>query len=89
MRLGGCLARDAQQQRSQEAERRMQLRNVAGEMHRSQYSGFCLLAQYTHTAVSSSLSDLKNRSENSAERGQILPVLQGNSRSIDQKSGEI
>ena len=54
------------------------------------------------TAVSSSLSDLKNRSEagqagkprsgcsqNSAGRGQILPVLQVNSRSIDQKSGEI
>ena len=31
----------------------------------------------------SSLSDLKNRSENSAERGQILPVLQVNSHSID------
>jgi hypothetical protein len=53
-------------------------------------------------AFSSSLSDLKNRSamilagkpqsgcsQNLAERGQILPVLQGNSRSIDQKSGEI
>jgi len=52
--------------------------------------------------VTSSLSDLKNRSEagqagkpqsgcsqNSARRGQILPVLQVNSRSIDQKSGEI
>src|SRR3990172_9996502 len=37
----------------------------------------------------SSLSDLKNRSENSAERGQILLVLQVNSHSIDQKSGEI
>ena len=37
----------------------------------------------------SSLSDLKNRSENSAGRGQILTVLQVNSRSIDQKSGEI
>ncbi len=36
-----------------------------------------------------SLSDLKNRSENSAGRGQILQVLQVNSRSIDQKSGEI
>jgi hypothetical protein len=36
-----------------------------------------------------SLSDLKNRSENSAERGQILPVLPVNSCSIDQKSGEI
>jgi hypothetical protein len=32
---------------------------------------------------------LKNRSENSAGRGQILPVLQANSRSIGQKSGEI
>jgi len=29
------------------------------------------------------LSDLKNRSENSAGRGQILPVLQVNSHSID------
>ena len=37
----------------------------------------------------SSLPDLKNRSENSAERGQILPVLQVNSHSIDQKSGGI
>ncbi len=36
-----------------------------------------------------SLSDLKNRSENSAGRGQILSILQVNSRSIDQKSGEI
>jgi len=32
---------------------------------------------------------LKNRSENSAGRGQILTILQGNSRSIAQKSGEI
>ena len=39
--------------------------------------------------MASSLSDLKNRSENSAGRGQILLVLQVNSRSIDQKSGEI
>ena len=39
--------------------------------------------------ITSSLSDLKNRSENSAGRGQILTVLQVNSRSIDQKSGEI
>ena len=37
----------------------------------------------------SSLSDLKNRSENSAGRGQVLTILQGNSRSIAQKSGEI
>ena len=37
----------------------------------------------------SSLSDLKNRSENLAGRGQILTVLQVNSRSIDQKIGEI
>ena len=36
-----------------------------------------------------SLSGLKNRSENSAGRGQILPLLQVNSHSIDQKSGEI
>jgi hypothetical protein len=37
----------------------------------------------------SSLSDLKNRSENSAGRGQILTVSPGNSRSIAQESGEI
>jgi hypothetical protein len=41
------------------------------------------------SASARSLSDLKNRSENSAGRGQILPVLQVNSHSIDQKSGEI
>ena len=39
--------------------------------------------------LASSLSDLKNRSENSAGRGQILTILQGNSRSIAQKIGEI
>jgi hypothetical protein len=43
----------------------------------------------TTSHSTSSLSDLKNRSENSAGRGQILPVLQANSRSIGQKSGEI
>jgi hypothetical protein len=32
---------------------------------------------------------LKNRSENLAGRGQILTILQGNSHSIAQKSGEI
>jgi hypothetical protein len=32
---------------------------------------------------------LKNRSENLAGRGQILTILQGNNRSIAQKSGEI
>ena len=32
---------------------------------------------------------MKNRSENSAGRGQILSILQVNSHSIDQKSGEI
>src|SRR3972149_2554588 len=37
----------------------------------------------------SSLSDLKNRSEIWAERGQILSVWQVNSVSIDKKSGEI
>jgi hypothetical protein len=35
------------------------------------------------------LSDLGNRSENSAGRGQILSILQGNSCSVDQKSGGI
>jgi hypothetical protein len=39
--------------------------------------------------VASSLSDLKNRSENLTGRGQILTILQVNSHSIDQKSGEI
>jgi hypothetical protein len=39
--------------------------------------------------ASSSLSDLKNRSENSADRGQILTISPGNSRSIAQESGEI
>jgi len=36
-----------------------------------------------------SLSDLGNRSENLAGRGQILLILQGNSCSITQKSGGI
>jgi len=36
-----------------------------------------------------SLLDLGNRSENSAGRGQILSILQGNSCSFDQKSGGI
>jgi len=36
-----------------------------------------------------SLSDLGNRSENLARRGQILLLLQGNSCSLAQKSGEI
>jgi hypothetical protein len=36
-----------------------------------------------------SLSDLENRSENSAGRGQILSILQVNSCSIDQESGEL
>jgi len=36
-----------------------------------------------------SLSDLKNRSENLAGRGQILLVSQVNSCSIDQESGEV
>ena len=37
----------------------------------------------------SSLSDLKNRSENSAGRGQILTISPGNSHFIAQESGEI
>ena len=36
-----------------------------------------------------SLSDLKNRSEKEAERGQILTISPGNSRSIAQESGKI
>ena len=53
----------------------------------------------TRRKCPSNLSDLKNRSENSAGRGQpqgipsrrdiILTILRGNSRSIAQKSGEI
>jgi hypothetical protein len=39
--------------------------------------------------VPRSLSDLGNRNENTAGRGQILSILQDNSCSIDQKSGEI
>jgi hypothetical protein len=35
-----------------------------------------------------SLSDLGNRSENSAGRGQVLSILQGNSCPIAQKSGK-
>ena len=37
----------------------------------------------------SSLSDLKNRSENLTGRGQILMILQGNSSSIAQEISEI
>ena len=37
----------------------------------------------------SSLSDLKNRSENSAGRGQLLTISPGNSHFIAQESGEI
>jgi hypothetical protein len=40
-------------------------------------------------ADTSSLSDLKNRSEKIAERGQISPISLGNSRSIARESGEI
>jgi len=39
--------------------------------------------------VRRSLSDLENQSENSTGRGQILSILQVNSCSIDQESGEI
>jgi hypothetical protein len=35
-----------------------------------------------------SLSDLKNRSEKRAERGQFLTISPGNSRSIAQESGK-
>jgi len=44
---------------------------------------------YYFGVISRSLSDLGNRSENSAGRGQILSILQGNSCSIDQKSDGI
>jgi len=37
----------------------------------------------------SSLSDLKNRSDNSTGRGQISSILKGNSSSIAQESGGI
>ncbi|MDP3669363.1 MAG: hypothetical protein Q8R69_06720, partial [Telluria sp.] len=46
-------------------------------------------ARISQESFPSRLSDLKNRSENSAGRGQILSILQVNSHSIDQKSGEI
>jgi hypothetical protein len=39
--------------------------------------------------LTSSLSDLKNRSEKVTGRGQILTILKANSRSIARKSGEI
>jgi hypothetical protein len=39
-------------------------------------------------ATLSSLSDLKNRSEKKAERGQFLTISPGNSRSIAQESGK-
>ncbi|MHB1592164.1 MAG: anhydro-N-acetylmuramic acid kinase [Sulfuricella sp.] len=42
-----------------------------------------------HGGVPGACRTYGDRSENSAGRGQILPVLQVNSRSIDQKSGEI
>ncbi len=42
------------------------------------------MAHYT-----SSLSDLKNRSEKVTGRGQILTILKANSYSIGRKSGEI
>ena len=45
--------------------------------------------EYPVFGVARSLSDLGNRGENSAGRGQILSILQVNSRSIDQESGEI
>ena len=48
-----------------------------------------VMKQSACNAGTRSLSDLKNRSENSAGRGQILSILQVNRRSIDQKSGEI
>jgi hypothetical protein len=35
-----------------------------------------------------SLSDLKNRSEKKAERGQFLTISPGNSRSIAQENGK-
>jgi len=46
------------------------------------------LTQKGHVAPRS-LSDLGNRSENTAGRGQILSILQGNSCSITQKCGYI
>jgi len=52
----------------------------------------CSIAYYKSLSVnkqSRSLSDLGNRSENLAGRGQILSILQGNSCSIAPKSGGI
>src|SRR6266568_4285187 len=49
----------------------------------------CVILSPQLSCISRSLSDLGNRSENSAGRGQILSILQVNSCSIDQESGGI
>src|SRR6266571_333353 len=49
----------------------------------------CVILSPQLSCISRSLSDLGNRSENSAGRGQILSILKVNSCSIDQESGEI
>src|SRR6266571_1287312 len=49
----------------------------------------CVILSPQLSCISRSLSDLGNRSENSYGRGQILSILQVNSCSIGQESGEI
>src|SRR6266581_5890564 len=49
----------------------------------------CVILSPQLSPLSRSLSDLGNRSENLAGRGQILSILQVNSCSIDQESGGI
>jgi hypothetical protein len=66
-------------------------------MMRGEFDGFLSaveMVQIPHYAIAyakiqnaRSLSDLGNRSENSAGRGQILTILKVNSCSIGQKSG--
>jgi len=43
---GAGLARDAQQQRSKQAESGVQLRNVTREVHGREYNGFASTVQY-------------------------------------------
>ena len=72
-----------------ESEHARKSGNIKGQRKRLTCTLKIQVSDETTSHSTRSLSDLKNRSENSAERGQILPVLQVNSRSIDQKSGEI
>ena len=61
------------------------------ELWRNQFGGLCLgrRAQALVAVRPSRLSDPTSRAQNSAGRGQILTILQVNSHSSDQESGEI